>query len=543
MRIGLNMSLTGAGSVSPLALYALGGLTPFFVNDADGAKYLDDLTGNKNLHDVWDNASTREATCIDADGSLKWGLHNLFVNSAVGVTQTISVTSGADFTIRFKGTGSITYSGAASGTLAGTGADDIVRVEVTASTASLVCTVSGSITVVGVYRSDLGGMQLSSKDGEDYVETGASPKFALRVDHSNGVPEVLAEPLGTNGIRNSTMQGAAVGIPGSGGSLPNNFGAFGGTIATEVIAFGTIDGFPYIDIKVTGSPSSAGIINFDSKSAIAAAENEVWTNSFYAYIVDGTTTNVTTISPRINWRDGGTSSISADAGADFKDETTFAKRSLTATGVASTGYILPQILLNCSGPVDFTLRVSAPQCEQSHVATSFIPTTTAAATRAKDEPTRGLPDGFIQGEGSIYFEGSIDYETSGSGFPRIFQIDDGTGNNRVGLIPTESSNSVRFSVSDSGVGTGAGLRVVNSGEVFKSSARYATGDLALSVGGQGVESVAPASISTALTTLRIGDPSGVTDTVRIRDFRLFPYSSPSATPGWSDATLETISGA
>jgi len=387
-------------------------------------------------------------------------------------------------------------------------------------------------------------MQKSTKDNSLFMEneTGAA-KYALRVDHSNGVPEVLAEPLGTNGIRNSTMQGAAVGIPGSGGSLPNNFGAFGGTIATEVIAFGTIDGFPYIDIKVTGSPSSAGIINFDSKSAIAAAENEVWTNSFYAYIVDGTTTNVTTISPRINWRDGGTSSISADAGADFKDETTFAKRSLTATGVASTGYILPQILLNCSGPVDFTLRVSAPQCEQSHVATSFIPTTTAAATRAKDEPTRGLPDGFIQGEGSIYFEGSIDYETSGSGFPRIFQIDDGTGNNRVGLIPTESSNSVRFSVSDSGVGTGAGLRVVNSGEVFKSSARYATGDLALSVGGQGVESVAPASISTALTTLRIGDPSGVTDTVRIRDFRLFPYSSPSATPGWSDATLETISGA
>ena len=77
MRIGLNMSLTGAGAVSPLALYALGGLTPFFVNDADSAKYLDDLTGNKNLHDVWDNARTGAATCIDSDGSLKWGLHNL----------------------------------------------------------------------------------------------------------------------------------------------------------------------------------------------------------------------------------------------------------------------------------------------------------------------------------------------------------------------------------------------------------------------------------------------------------------------------------
>jgi len=517
---------------SLLAIYALGGLKPFFVNDANGAKYLDDLTGNKNLHDVWDNASTGAATCIDADGSLKWGLHNLFVNSAVGVTQTISVTSGADFTIRFKGTGSITYSGAASGTLAGTGTDDIVRVEVTASTASLVCTVSGSITVVGVYRSDLGGMQLSSKDGQDYVETGASPKFALRVDHSNGVPEILAEPAGTN--INRYLETKVTDWDNSSSTRTQLTGSYLGV-------------FSGVRVASTGAVWNGT----QTQQMSVTSGNKV---SFTAVFVEGTSGKA-----RISVRDataatesivkGSVGSLAAaalDFGtiADVKQWTVgsvnFVSFVLTPNSTTSTMSvrISPE-----SNTVGEDIIAIAAQVEANHAPTSLIPTSGAAATRVKDEPSRGLPDDFIQGEGSIYFEGSLGYETGGSGFPRVFQIDDGTGDNRVGLIATESTNSIRVPVADGGVGVGAGSRVVNSGEVFKASARYADGDLALSVDGQDVQATSPASISTALTTVRIGDTTGVTDTVRIRDFRLFPYSSPAATPGWSDDTLETISGA
>lgn len=121
---------------------------------------------------------TTDQTVLDSDSDRKWALHNLFLNSESPSTQSITVVSGADYTIRFTGTGSITYSGAAAGTLNGTGVNDVVSVEVTASTTTLTCTVSGTIDKVAVYRSDLNGMQLTT-DGEDYTQTAGSVVYQL----------------------------------------------------------------------------------------------------------------------------------------------------------------------------------------------------------------------------------------------------------------------------------------------------------------------------------------------------------------------------
>ena len=75
---------------------------------------------------------------------------NLFFNSAVGVTQTITPVSGVDYAVSFSGTGSITFSGGASGTLNGTGstASDRVSQIVTTSSTSVTCTISGTVEYV-----------------------------------------------------------------------------------------------------------------------------------------------------------------------------------------------------------------------------------------------------------------------------------------------------------------------------------------------------------------------------------------------------------
>ena len=75
---------------------------------------------------------------------------NLFLNSEVGVTQTITVVSGVDYAVSFSGTGSITFSGGASGTLNGTGstASDRVSQIVTTSSTSVTCTISGTVEYV-----------------------------------------------------------------------------------------------------------------------------------------------------------------------------------------------------------------------------------------------------------------------------------------------------------------------------------------------------------------------------------------------------------
>jgi hypothetical protein len=69
---------------------------------------------------------------------------NLFLNSETLSTQSVTVTAAAH-TVSFTGTGSITFSGAYSGTLSGTSATTKVSLTFTPSAGSLTATVSGSV--------------------------------------------------------------------------------------------------------------------------------------------------------------------------------------------------------------------------------------------------------------------------------------------------------------------------------------------------------------------------------------------------------------
>jgi hypothetical protein len=71
---------------------------------------------------------------------------NLFTTVRAPATETVTVTAAAH-TLSLIGTGSITLSGVATGTLAGTGANDRVTLTFTPSAGSLTLTVAGSITL------------------------------------------------------------------------------------------------------------------------------------------------------------------------------------------------------------------------------------------------------------------------------------------------------------------------------------------------------------------------------------------------------------
>lgn len=72
---------------------------------------------------------------------------NKFLNSAIGSTQNITTTA-ASWTLSFYGTGTITLTGGATGTLVGTGTNNRVSLTVTATAATTTLTVSGSTTNV-----------------------------------------------------------------------------------------------------------------------------------------------------------------------------------------------------------------------------------------------------------------------------------------------------------------------------------------------------------------------------------------------------------
>lgn len=71
-------------------------------------------------------------------------VENLYANSETLVTQGISVDAGT-YTVSFTGTGTITFSGAYSGSLVGTGVSNRVETTFSASAGTLTSTVSGSV--------------------------------------------------------------------------------------------------------------------------------------------------------------------------------------------------------------------------------------------------------------------------------------------------------------------------------------------------------------------------------------------------------------
>jgi hypothetical protein len=161
------------GSVSALSIYAVAGFEPPLVADFDDEYY---RTGGSptTFDSMFTHSRLSNATMVDSDGVLKWGPHNLALNSASPATQSITVISGADYTVECTGV-SIVLSGAGTGTVT-----EGNPVEITASTTTLTLTVTGSTGTMWCYRSDLGGMVNNPDTGNSYVPTTSSAVYLPR---------------------------------------------------------------------------------------------------------------------------------------------------------------------------------------------------------------------------------------------------------------------------------------------------------------------------------------------------------------------------
>jgi hypothetical protein len=127
-----------------------------------------------------------------------------------------------------------------------------------------------------------------------------------------------------------------------------------------------------------------------------------------------------------------------------------------------------------SGTVTDYLLGWGAQLETGSVATSYIPTTTAAVTRNADAVlVSGAVSGSIgQTEGTIYAE--VDVRTLGAA-KNILQIDNGTATNRIGLFVDISPTRLTFLMSSGGV-TNSLSGTVATG-VIKIAASYSSGNV------------------------------------------------------------------
>lgn len=197
---------------------------------------------------------------------------------------------------------------------------------------------------------------------------------------------LLIEEQRTNSISNNSMQGAAAGSPGTlptFWSIPQANG-----LTTNVIAIGTQNGIDYIDLQITGNTTGVFyVICFTPQgtSGTAANPNDVWSESFFASLVGGDLTNVTSINVDVRWY----TAAGAGNGTNdtvFSPTPTLTRYQGSGTAPASTAFTAPglSVFFNNGVAINFTIRIGWPQLELGSFVTSPIRTTNATATRASD---------------------------------------------------------------------------------------------------------------------------------------------------------------
>lgn len=248
-----------------------------------------------------------------------------------------------------------------------------------------------------------------------------------RISTQNGL---LIEHASTNSLRNSEAQGATVGVLGSGGALPTNWSVSSAAgLTTEVVATGTSNGFNYVRVKISGTPTGTTYaLLFDGTTQVTAAQNDKWAASLYALLNAGSMTNITSVNARLDERDAAGALLAATS-APFSLTSSFtravAKRTMAS---ASTGRVTADLhlALTIGLAVDITLDLAAPQLELNGVATSYIRTTGAAATRARDDVEIFSAKRFFKpiDGASVIVEATMaqDYDTSLSIVPRFLDI-------------------------------------------------------------------------------------------------------------------------
>lgn len=252
---------------------------------------------------------------------------------------------------------------------------------------------------------------------------------------------LLIEESRTNTIRNNTMQGAVAGAP---GTLPTNWAVFAASgMTTTVVGTGVQSGVTYIDLRISGTSTATFYVMAFDVAATPASAGQSWTESFWAARIAGSLANINAVNFNIRFDSGPVFD------SPFVLTETFARQSATTTTPGGATNVIPAVFLNIanSAAIDITIRIGLPQLEQGAFATSVIPTTTTALTRANDlVSVNTLTPWYSESEGTLYVEAdagvgdeptygafqnanlsSIMRTTRAFGFARYVVVDGSTG--------------------------------------------------------------------------------------------------------------------
>jgi hypothetical protein len=330
----------------------------------------------------------------------------------------------------------------------------------------------------------------------------------------NGVLKgTLIEPARTNRIRNNTMQGAVVGVVGSGGARPTNWvGANLAGLSEEIVSSTVIDGIEVLTVRVFGTADATAqrTIYFDSLTGITASNGQTWTGSFWFSVVNA-------IDPPSDYNIVQTERTVA--GSFIKQVRLALTPSNALTRVIQTrtldgGGTVERVQFGIDFSVvngqsyDFTIRIGLPQMEQSAVATSVIKTTDTAITQPADVITAtGVSGEIPQTEGWVYAE--VDVTNFASNTPFLYAQENANLVNRIELQKRDTSVIRAFSqkqISGTPVASQVSTPVIGLG-VYKLLMKLEPIGYKLFVNGSLIASNTTQENPNTLDTVRIGSIS------------------------------------
>jgi len=320
------------------------------------------------------------------------------------------------------------------------------------------------------------------------IEVVASGIPRLDYPIGGGCPALLVEPSGTNlakGVEllnNPTPTTAAGGITVTTGST--DFLAPDGTSGT-------------ITKYVGGTASGSNFLEYVSSTSVTASG----VHTFSAFVKAGTTNPLDFCALQFTAFTGGSgtgtsyfslaSGTALTSGASIQDYGNGWYRIISAPYTIAAGNLTGIIRLlfaeanndasfPASGALNLTLYAWGIQLEAGSIATSYIPTTTAAATRNADVINlSGAVSGCIgQTEGTIYAEVDISAFVTGK---RLVELSNGSAANR--MVISVQGSLIQFLVQNASSTQATIDSATLSAGRFKVAAAYASNDFVFYVNG------------------------------------------------------------
>jgi len=344
-------------------------------------------------------------------------------------------------------------------------------------------------------------------DANGTLQTAANdtPRF----DHSGGSSlGLLIEEARTNSIRNSQAGGVATGTP---GTAPTNWStsvASSTSLAREIVGTGTEAGLSYVDFKFSGTPTTNDqvYVVFEGNLQVVGVAGQTWTTSLYCKLSGGSLTNIASVRIQQWYYNDSNVFVGFTQAAAITPTSSLQRFQHSGEVPAGATRVRPHIIATYTSgnPIDLTLRIAAPQLEQGAFATSYIPTTTAAATRAADSAVvTPISSFYNQAEGTLFAEATT---AAFAAYRYLATITAGAAlNDRSFDMSKSSSNEFELLVNLSNVSQ-ANPKITpwDGSGVNKAVAAVANDNVGASLNGSAVSTDTSATIPTNVDRLTIG---------------------------------------